>query len=110
MSWCWDTTSFASQPDMRILLLIIQFPPDVNASGLLMAQLGEGLVARGHHVSVITTFPHYAAFRVADEFRGKLLERESYHGMDVLRLYVFTPGKKQSMTNRLLSYLSFNAL
>jgi len=95
---------------VRILLLIIQFPPDVNASGLLMAQLGEGLVARGHHVSVITAFPHYARFRIVEEFRGKLLERETYHGMDVLRLYVFTPGSKQSMANRLLSYLSFNAL
>jgi len=102
--WC------VSESAVRILLLIIQFPPDINASGLLMAQLGEGLIARGHHVSVITAFPHYARFRIEDDFRGKLLERESYRGMNVLRLYVFTPGSKQSMANRLLSYLSFNAL
>jgi colanic acid biosynthesis glycosyl transferase WcaI len=110
MFWYWGTTSFASERYVRILLLIIQFPPDVNTSGVLMAQLGEGLVARGHHVSVVTTFPHYATFRVAEEFRGKLSERDSYHGMDVLRLYVFAPGTKQRMLSRLLSYLSFNAL
>jgi colanic acid biosynthesis glycosyl transferase WcaI len=95
---------------VNILLLIIQFPPDVNAAGLLMAQLGEGLVARGHRVSVLTAFPHYENFRVTDGFRGKLLEHGSYRGMDVLRLYVFASGSKQSMADRLLSYLSFNAL
>jgi colanic acid biosynthesis glycosyl transferase WcaI len=95
---------------MRILVLIIQFPPDVNTSGVLMAQLCEGLIARGHHVSVITTFPHYAQFRVADEFRGKLVERRSFRGMDVIRLFLLAFGRKQNMINRLLSYLSFNVL
>ena len=75
-----------------------------------MAQVGEGLVARGHQVSVISTFPHYAKFRIADEFRGKLFERGTYRGMDVLRLYVYASGDKHKMTRRLLSYLSFNAL
>jgi colanic acid biosynthesis glycosyl transferase WcaI len=95
---------------MHVLLLIVQFPPDVNSSGVLMAQLGEGLVARGHRVSVITTFPHYAAFRVAEEYRGKLYERDTYRGMDVHRLYVYASGNKHSMLQRLLSYVSFNAL
>ena len=92
---------------MRILLLIIQFPPDVNSTGLLMAQLCAGLQARGHQVSVLTSFPHYEKFRVWDEYRGKLAERGSYNGMDVLRLYVYASGTKQRMTHRLLSYLSF---
>src|SRR5439155_520701 len=93
---------------MRILLPIIQFPPDVNPTGLLMAQLCEGLSACGHEVSVITGFPHYENFRVWDEYRGKLVERGRYGAMDVLRLYVYAPGKK-SMVNRLLSYVSYNA-
>lgn len=94
---------------MRILLPIIQFPPDVNPTGLLMAQLCEGLSAYGHEVSVITAFPHYENFRVWDEYRGKLAQRGTHNGMQVLRLYVYAPGKK-SMVNRLLSYVSYNAL
>ena len=94
---------------MRILLPIIQFPPDVNPTGVLMAQLCEGLAACGHEVSVITAFPHYENFRVWDEYRGKLAQRGRYGGMDVVRLYVYAPGKK-SMVNRLLSYVSYNAL
>lgn len=95
---------------MRILLLIIQFPPDVNSTGLLMEQVCEGLMAYGHEVSVITAFPHYEKFRVWDEYRGKLAERSRYRGLDVLRLYVYASGTKQRMFHRLLSYLSFNAL
>src|SRR5205085_2769977 len=71
---------------------------------------GEGLVARGHQISVVTTFPHYAQFRVWDEYRGRLAARARYRGMDVLRLYVHARGRKQSMLNRLVSYLSFNLL
>lgn len=95
---------------LRILLLILQFPPDVNSTGLLMAQVAEGLQERGHDVTVVTTFPHYSRFRVWDEFRGKLAQWGTYKGMDVLRLYVHATGAKQNMVNRLLSYVSFNVL
>ena len=61
---------------MRILLPIIQFPPDVNPTGVLMAQLCEGLTACGHEVSVITAFPHYENFRIWQEYRGKLVQRD----------------------------------
>jgi colanic acid biosynthesis glycosyl transferase WcaI len=95
---------------MRILLVIIQFPPDVNSTGLLMEQVCAGLTAGGHEVSVLTTFPHYEGFRVWPEYRGKLAERSRDGGLDVLRLYVYASGSKRRMGHRLLSYLSFNAL
>ncbi|MBV9893416.1 MAG: glycosyltransferase family 4 protein, partial [Chloroflexi bacterium] len=95
---------------MRILVLIIQFPPDVNSSGALMAQLCEDLRDRGHEISVITTFPHYARFTIEEPFRGKLFQRSTYKGMDVLRTWVYAHGSKQRMLTRLLSYLSFNLL
>lgn len=95
---------------MRILLLIIQFPPDVNSTGLLMSQIADGLQHRGHEVSVITTFPHYEKFQVWEEYRGKLYERSHFNGFDVLRLFVYASGSKQNMLRRLASYLSFNAL
>jgi colanic acid biosynthesis glycosyl transferase WcaI len=95
---------------MRILLLIIQFPPDVNSTGLLMDQVCEELRTYGHEVSVITSFPHYAQFRVWDEYRGKLFEQDQHKGMPVLRLAVYASGTKQKMLHRLANYLSFNAL
>jgi len=92
---------------VRVLLLVHHFPPDVNSTGQLMAQLGEGLVARGHEVTVLTTFPHYAEFRTWPEYRGKLWELGEYRGMPVYRVYSYAPGNK-SMRNRLGNYVSFN--
>src|SRR5262245_43632841 len=93
---------------MRTLILIIQFPPDVNSTGILMSQVANGLSARGHAVSVITSFPHYEQFQVWDVYRGKWKERTREKGLDITRVNVFANGKKQNMTYRLLSYLSFN--
>jgi colanic acid biosynthesis glycosyl transferase WcaI len=95
---------------MRTLLLILQFPPDVNSTGVLMREVAQGLAARGHTVSVLTSFPHYEKFRVWDEYRGMLRQRTREDDMDIERLYVFANGKKQNMSYRLLSYLSFNLI
>lgn len=95
---------------MRLLLIIIQYPPDVNSTGLLMSQLFGVLRERGHEVDVITTFPHYEHFRVWDEYRGKLFERDELDEMSVLRTWVYASGTKQNMLRRLTSYLSFNFL
>src|SRR3954471_9057219 len=95
---------------LRVLLVIIQFPPDVNSTGLLMAQVGKGLQARGHRVDVVTTFPHYEKFKVWDEYQGKLFEQGEHQGMNVLRTWVYASGAKQQMVQRLFSYLSFNVL
>ena len=99
-----------SDRSLRILLLIVQFPPDVNSTGLLMSQVCQGLRQRGHRVSVITTFPHYAQFRVWDEYRGKLFAHSHEDGLDLLRLWVYASGRKVRMFERLLSYLSFAVL
>lgn len=75
-----------------------------------MSQVAKGLMARGHQVSVITSFPHYEQFRVWESYRGKWRERTHEHGLDVTRVNVFANGNKQNMSYRLLSYLSFNAM
>jgi colanic acid biosynthesis glycosyl transferase WcaI len=104
---------------MRILLIIIQYPPDVNSTGLLMHQIfselaGSG-VARVHgegdyQVDVITSFPHYEHFAIWEEYRGKLYQQGEWEGLEVLRTWVYASGSKQNMMRRLVSYLSFNLL
>jgi len=60
---------------MKILILVLQYPPDVNATGQLMAQLADTWASQGHEVSVITSFPHYEHFRIWPEYRGKWMEK-----------------------------------
>lgn len=93
---------------MRVLVQILQYPPDVNPTGTIVEQVARGLARRGHHVDVITTFPHYARFRM-DESRF-VPERVDEGGVRVTRLPVFANGRKDQMTSRFLSYASFTLL
>lgn len=92
---------------MRVLLVVHHYPPDVNPTGKLMGQLATELARRGHPVRVLTTFPHYAAFRVWPEYRRRVRARSRQDGVEVDRVWCFAPGRK-SMPNRLLNYLSYN--
>jgi colanic acid biosynthesis glycosyl transferase WcaI len=91
---------------MRILLIVNHFPPDVNSTGQLMADLAARWVHWGHEVSVVTSLPHYREFRIEADYRGKLYQREHSEKLDMSRLWVFAPGWK-SMLNRLINYLTF---
>lgn len=95
---------------MRVLLLIVQYPPDSNPTGRLMAGVVAGLREHGHTVDVITSFPHYGRFRVEEPYRGRLAARERGPAGDTTRLWVYADGRKERMLRRLASYLSFNAL
>ncbi|MFQ6616831.1 MAG: glycosyltransferase family 4 protein [Fidelibacterota bacterium] len=91
-------------------MFILQFPPDVNSTGILIEQLCEGLLDYGHQITVITSFPHYEDFRLGEEFNGRWFERAPQNGLDVIRTYVYADGTKHRMTSRLMNYVSFNVL
>ncbi|MEA2453248.1 MAG: colanic acid biosynthesis glycosyl transferase WcaI [Actinomycetota bacterium] len=94
---------------MRVLFQVHHFPPDVNSTGLLMAQVACDLVARGHDVTVVTTMPHYEGFKPWPAYRRKLFVTEELDGVRVLRVWSFTSGSK-SMIHRLLNYVTFNKM
>lgn len=94
---------------LRVLLLVNQFPPDVNPTGKLMKQLASGLAERGHHIHVVTAFPHYEEFRIAAPYVGKRIERSQEDGLTITRVWVFASGAKHRMWHRLTNYVSYNA-
>ena len=100
----------AARRALRVLLLVNQFPPDVNTSGKLMRTLALELTRRGHQLYIVTTFPHYAQFRVEPRYRGRLYESAIEDGLHVKRVWCFTSGSKQKMWHRLLNYLTYNKL
>ena len=96
---------------MDLLVEILQFPPDTNSGGILIADVCRGLAARGHRIRVLTTFPHHQNFEVWPEYRRKFMQRErDFEGMDVTRLWVWASGKKHDMRHRVFSYMSFNLI
>lgn len=68
---------------MKIALLVISYPPVLNSAARLFGELAEGLAARGHEVTVLTTFPErYLAGDAAQE----IPKGERVNGVEVHRL------------------------
>jgi colanic acid biosynthesis glycosyl transferase WcaI len=75
---------------MRIGLLTINYFPERLGIGRVADELSTGLAQRGHHVVVITSFPHYPEFEVHADYRWALLRREErLDKVEVLRSFVY---------------------
>lgn len=44
---------------MNILIVVEIYPPEISSAGHLMRELAEGFRKRGHHVTVVTSYPRY---------------------------------------------------
>lgn len=95
---------------MRILLLTLYFAPDVAANAVITTELAEELNVLGHQVTVVTAFPHYAGNVIDRRYRGRLIQRDKYKGIQVIRTYTYTSPHKQRFLVRILNYVSFNLL
>lgn len=85
---------------MRILVLTQHYPPDSGATGRLVAELAEGLVARGHEPVVLAGRPSYPEAR-----GGAVAGDETASGVRVLR--VPTPARREGAAGRGWHYLGF---
>lgn len=79
----------------------------------IYGSLFKELMARGHRITMITSFPHYRAGRteIWSEYRGRLFQVTSWEGMRLIRSYVCAPlfkNKKISFLCRALNFISFN--
>jgi len=83
----------------------MHYAPEPTGNAPYVASLAQGLAARGHRVSVLTTHPHYPEWRVRDGYGG-WTRRETIDGVRVTRLAHYVPRRPDAV-RRLLSELSF---
>ena len=57
---------------MRVLILSINYWPEVTGIGAFTTYRAEYLAAAGHDVEVCTTFPYYPEWKVPAEYSGKI--------------------------------------
>jgi colanic acid biosynthesis glycosyl transferase WcaI len=69
---------------MKILLVTDSYPPEIRSASHLMLELAEELYSRGHHVTVMTTWPEYNLDQ--DSIPRQFSELEDEHGIQVLRI------------------------
>lgn len=90
---------------MRILVIGINYVPEVTGIAPYTSALAAGLAARGHSVRALTAMPHYPEWRWRGGYGGWRM-RETIDGVDVHRLLHYLPTRPVGM-GRLISEVSF---
>ncbi|HUX45435.1 MAG TPA: WcaI family glycosyltransferase [Terracidiphilus sp.] len=93
---------------MRILILSINYWPEVTGIGAFTTCRAEYLASAGHDVTVCTTFPYYPEWKVAENYRGKWFASERRNGVHILRTRVYLPNPVTSL-RRVLHEASYLA-
>ncbi|MDP5131711.1 MAG: hypothetical protein NWQ54_12550, partial [Paraglaciecola sp.] len=91
---------------MRILFISQLFDPEYSIKGLALMQR---LVAEGHQVEVLTTYPNYPTGSVFDGYKVKFKQTEEIDGVKIVRLWSHISHSK-SKISRAWSYLSFTLM
>jgi len=84
----------------------MRFHPDLTGTGPLVTDLSTDLVAMGDRVTVVTSMPHYGRRNIDSKYRGRLIHRENFRGVDVWRTCVYVPPSPKGFY-RALNYLSY---
>ena len=92
----------------HILFAGINYWPELSGISPYTTGLAEYLANHGHHVTVITGFPHYPSWSVDPEYRGELRRTETIAGVEVIRRRHFVPSH-QSVAGRGLYEATFFA-
>jgi len=91
----------------RFVVLSCVFPPEPVTSAQTSARIAEQLVAQGHPVLVVTSFPSRPGGRLHAGFTQLPFERKkAAAGFDLLRCYSF-PSLTSSLFSRWLENVSF---
>lgn len=90
----------------RILLVAINYWPELTGIGKYTGEMAEWLAGRGFDVRVITAPPYYPAWRVSPGYSAWRYRRERIGGVDVFRCPVWVPARPSGL-KRILHLASF---
>ncbi|HYF47619.1 MAG TPA: glycosyltransferase, partial [Acidimicrobiales bacterium] len=95
---------------MKLVVICPHFAPDVAPTGEVITRIVEGLVDRGHHVHVVTSFPWYREHRIEPGYEGKLVDHEDTPWGRITRVHPFPTSDKNNLVGRALAYIGFSVL
>jgi colanic acid biosynthesis glycosyl transferase WcaI len=91
---------------MRILLVGINYAPDLIGVAKYNTELCEALAAAGHEVRVITAPPYYPAWNIPKAYRSWFYRSDVINNVSIRRAPIYVPSKPSGAT-RLLHHFSF---
>jgi colanic acid biosynthesis glycosyl transferase WcaI len=81
---------------MRVLIIGINYRPELTGIGPYTAGLAEHLASRGDRVTVITGLPHYPGWRIAPGTPRRLVQEEPIGRVRVIRAAHYVPATQDA--------------
>ena len=92
---------------MRIVLIGINYAPEIISTAVYSTGLAEDMAARGHAVCVITAQPYYPAWKVMDGWPKYTYRSEvSASGVRITHCPLYVPSRPSGM-KRILHHITF---
>ncbi len=91
---------------LKILILGLNYKPELVGIAVYTAGLAEALARRGHTVSVVAGKPYYPAWTVPPAYRGGWQRHSVENGVDVCQVAHYVPTNPTGL-RRVLHHASF---
>ena len=101
-AWLWLLVRIS----MRILIVGINYAPELTGIGKYTSEMAEWLAAAGHAVRIVTAPTYYPEWRVADGYAAWRYSKEVRKGVPIWRCPVWVPARPSGL-KRLLHLASF---
>jgi colanic acid biosynthesis glycosyl transferase WcaI len=72
--------------------------PEKIGIGAFNHEMACFFIQRGYEVTVVTAFPWYPSWKVAQEYRGRLFSTENINGITVKRSFVWPPRRVNALS------------
>jgi colanic acid biosynthesis glycosyl transferase WcaI len=93
---------------MRILVVGSNYWPEKSGNATFVVRRCEYLASRGHEVVMCTGFPYYPEWKVPQEYRRQIFQREVHDGVKIVRSYLYVP-KRVNSAKRVMHEATFLA-
>lgn len=91
---------------MRILMVGINYAPDLIGVAKYNTELCEALASAGHEVRVVTAPPYYPGWSTPKAYRSWVYRTETINNVSITRSPIYVP-KVPTGTKRLIHHISF---
>lgn len=90
----------------RLLLIAINYWPELTGIGKYTGEMAEWLAENGWEVRVITAPPYYPAWRISRQYSGWRYRNEKVRGVAIIRCPLWVPSRVTGL-RRILHLMSF---
>lgn len=91
---------------MRILIVGINYAPELTGIGKYTGEMAEWLAAQGHEVRVVSAPPYYPEWRISNAYSAWRYHHEELSGVNIWRCPLWVPAKPSGL-KRLIHLASF---